>query len=76
MFSPFYRCRCIEPCAQPFYVLSLIIFGLTTYLSLDVALGITETIGGPSNPPDSLRSISLFVLLNVWPALYVPSIFR
>ncbi|KAF8222239.1 hypothetical protein L208DRAFT_1413759 [Tricholoma matsutake] len=53
----------------PYYVLSLLIFGLTTYISLDVALGVTQTIGAPSNPPDSLHSISLFVLLNMWPPL-------
>ena len=59
---------------QPYYVFALLIFGLTTYLSLDVALGVTQTIGAPSNPVDSLHSISLFVLLNMWPPLYVPHV--
>jgi len=53
----------------PYYVVSIIIFAVATYLSLDVALGVTQTIGAPSNPPDALRSISLFVILNIWPAL-------
>jgi hypothetical protein len=56
---------------KPYYIIALLIFGLTTYISLDVALGVTQTIGAPSNPADSLHSISLFVLLNMWPPLYV-----
>ncbi|KAG6864434.1 hypothetical protein C0991_009560, partial [Blastosporella zonata] len=51
----------------PYYIFSGLIFGLGTYLSLDVALGATTVIGGPSNPPTSLRSISLFVVLSIWP---------
>ncbi|KAF8989714.1 chitin synthase III catalytic subunit-domain-containing protein [Cyathus striatus] len=52
----------------PYALLSLLLFGGTTYISLDVALGITETLGGLSNPPERLKSIPLFVLLNIWPA--------
>jgi len=42
-------------------------FAATTYISLDVGLTITQTFG-PSNPAESLNSISLFVLTSVWPA--------
>lgn len=54
---------------QPYYVLSVLIFRVATYLSLDVGLSVTQAIGAPSNPPDSLQSISLFVVLNMWPDL-------
>ena len=46
-------------------------FGVTVYISLDIGLGITTLIGGVSNPPESLRSISLFILTSIWPALWV-----
>ncbi|GLB43924.1 putative chitin synthase III catalytic subunit [Lyophyllum shimeji] len=55
----------------PYSVFSLLIFGLGTYLSLDTALGVTTTIGAPSNPPEALRSISLFVVLSIWPLVCV-----
>jgi len=42
-------------------------FAATTYISLDVALTLTHTFG-PSDPPESLHSIPLFVLTSVWPA--------
>ncbi|KAF9456381.1 chitin synthase III catalytic subunit [Collybia nuda] len=51
----------------PYYTFSLLIFGLAVYLSLDVALGVTNVIGAPADPPEALRSISLFVVLNIWP---------
>jgi len=52
----------------PFYIISAIAFGVTVYISLDIGLGITTLIGGVSNPPEALRSISLFVLTSIWPA--------
>ena len=33
-------------------------------------MGVTNAVGGVSNPPESLRSIALFVLTSIWPALY------
>ncbi|KAG5641748.1 hypothetical protein DXG03_004293 [Asterophora parasitica] len=53
----------------PYYALALLIFALGTYLSLDVALGITTAIGAPASPASGLKSIPLFVLLNIWPLL-------
>jgi len=38
------------------------------YISLDIGLGITTLIGGVSNPPEALKSISLFILTSIWPA--------
>ncbi|KAF8056510.1 chitin synthase III catalytic subunit [Lyophyllum atratum] len=55
----------------PYYTLAVLIFGLGTYLSLDIALGATTTIGAPSDPPEDLRSISLFVVLSIWPLVCV-----
>ena len=53
---------------QPFYIISAIAFGVTVYISLDIGLGITTLVGGVSNPPEALRSISLFILTCIWPA--------
>ncbi|KZS97480.1 hypothetical protein SISNIDRAFT_450294 [Sistotremastrum niveocremeum HHB9708] len=50
----------------PFYALIIAFFAATTYISLDVALTITHSFG-PSNPPEDLESIPLFVLTNIWP---------
>jgi len=50
----------------PFVFFSLVFFGATTYISLDVALGVTKTLG-TSHPPQALHSIPLFVLTSVWP---------
>ncbi len=47
-----------------------VLFLLTLYISLDTAFGFTSTFGSASNPPESLRSIPLFVLLNIWPGAY------
>ncbi|KAG6916795.1 hypothetical protein DXG01_005318 [Tephrocybe rancida] len=55
----------------PYYVFSVLIFALATYLSLDTALGVTTAIGAPSDPPNALRSISLFVVLTIWPVVCV-----
>lgn len=52
----------------PFGIFTLLFFGATTYISLDIGLGVTELIGGVSNPPERLRSVALFVLTSVWPA--------
>lgn len=51
----------------PYYIFTVIFFAVTTYISLDVALGITTAIGGLSSPPESLHSIPLFVLTSIWP---------
>lgn len=60
---------------QPFTIISIFFFVATTYISLDVAL-LFNTTFGPSNPPQSLNSITLFVLTSLWPGVYVffPSI--
>ncbi|KAL0569823.1 hypothetical protein V5O48_012141 [Marasmius crinis-equi] len=52
----------------PYIVLSVIFFAGTTYVALDVGLGITDTLGPTSNPSE-LRSIALFVLTSIWPAV-------
>ncbi|KIK06332.1 hypothetical protein K443DRAFT_674320 [Laccaria amethystina LaAM-08-1] len=52
----------------PYYIFTIIFFAVTTYISLDVALGITTAVGGLSSPPESLHSIPLFVLTSIWPA--------
>lgn len=51
----------------PFYALALAFFAATTYISLDIGLGITSVFG-PSKPLESLGSIPLFVLTSIWPA--------
>lgn len=53
----------------PYYIVSFLVFGLTTYIALDVGFGFTSVIGAPADPPLHLRSIPLFVLLNIWPPL-------
>ncbi|KAJ3746423.1 chitin synthase III catalytic subunit [Lentinula detonsa] len=52
----------------PFYILSFLIFGGTLYIALDVALGITQTLGPSSNPAE-LLSIPLFIMTSFWPLL-------
>jgi len=42
-------------------------FAVTTYISLDVALGFTSTFG-PSVPPQDLHSTPLFIFTSIWPA--------
>jgi len=54
----------------PFYAIAIAFFAATTYISLDIALHITSVFG-PSTPPQSIRSISLFVLTSIWPAVTV-----
>jgi hypothetical protein len=54
----------------PFMFFVIVFFVVTTYVSLDVALGFTHVFG-PSIPPQSLNSITLFVLTSVWPAVAV-----
>lgn len=55
----------------PFTIFTIIFFGVTTYISLDVGFGVTDVIGGVSDPPERLRSIALFVLTSIWPAACV-----
>lgn len=52
----------------PLSIVGLAFFVATTYISLDVALTISRTLG-PSNPPQALSSIPLFVLTTIWPAV-------
>ncbi|KAI0324733.1 hypothetical protein GY45DRAFT_1262273 [Cubamyces sp. BRFM 1775] len=50
----------------PFDFFILAFFVATTYISLDVGFSFTSVFG-PSNPPQSLHSIPLFVLTSIWP---------
>ncbi|KAH7925055.1 hypothetical protein BV22DRAFT_1034478 [Leucogyrophana mollusca] len=50
----------------PFSIFGVAFFVATTYISFDVALTVTQTFG-PSNPPQALSSIPLFVLTSIWP---------
>jgi len=50
----------------PFYALTLLFFVAGLYIALDVGLTITSKFG-PSNPPEALNSIPLFVFTNIWP---------
>ncbi|KAF9258313.1 hypothetical protein L218DRAFT_877422 [Marasmius fiardii PR-910] len=52
----------------PYLILTVIFFGGTVYIALDVGLGITKTLG-PTENPIELRSIALFVLTSIWPAV-------
>jgi len=53
----------------PFYIFTIISLAVGIYISLDIGLGVTTTIGGVSSPPEALRSIALFVLTSIWPAV-------
>jgi len=50
----------------PLSIISVFFFVATLYISLDVALLFNHGFG-PSNPPESLNSIALFVLTSIWP---------
>ncbi|KAI0341317.1 hypothetical protein BDW22DRAFT_1429993 [Trametopsis cervina] len=50
----------------PFTFFTLAFFAATTYISLDVGFTFTSAFG-PSNPPQNLHSIPLFVLTTIWP---------
>jgi len=52
----------------PFTILTLAFFGVTTYISFDVALTVTTTFG-PSSPPQALHSTPLFVFTSIWPGV-------
>jgi hypothetical protein len=52
----------------PYFILCLAFFVGTAYVAFDVGFGITKTLG-PSNDPSELRSIPLFVLTSIWPAV-------
>ncbi|EKM56276.1 uncharacterized protein PHACADRAFT_253316 [Phanerochaete carnosa HHB-10118-sp] len=47
-----------------FFILAFVV--ATTYIALDVAFSFTSVFG-PSNPPDALHSVPLFVLTTIWP---------
>lgn len=49
------------------------LFFVTMYIALDTAFGFTSTFGSVSSPPDSIRSIPLFVLTSIWPGACVPT---
>jgi hypothetical protein len=53
----------------PIGIMSLISLGIGIYISLDIALGVTNAIGGVADPAQSLRNIPLFVIMNIWPPL-------
>jgi len=50
----------------PFNFFVLAFFAATTYIALDVGFSFTHVFG-PSNPPQSLSSVPLFVLTSIWP---------
>ncbi|KAL0955371.1 hypothetical protein HGRIS_001620 [Hohenbuehelia grisea] len=52
----------------PFSIFVILFFAATTYIALDVGFTFTRTFG-PSNPPQSLKSIPLFVLTSIWPGV-------
>ncbi|KAG7092368.1 hypothetical protein E1B28_008727 [Marasmius oreades] len=51
----------------PFTIFAIAFFAGTTYISFDVALGVTRTIGTPNGDPLDLHSVPLFVLTSIWP---------
>ncbi|EMD34581.1 hypothetical protein CERSUDRAFT_23713, partial [Gelatoporia subvermispora B] len=53
----------------PFDFFILAFFVATTYIALDVGFTFT-TVFGPSNPPQDLHSVPLFILTTIWPAAY------
>ncbi|KXN86851.1 Chitin synthase export chaperone [Leucoagaricus sp. SymC.cos] len=55
----------------PLSILALILFGGTLYICLDIGFGVTETLGGLSNPPERIKSIPLFVLTSIWPIVSI-----
>ncbi|PAV24094.1 chitin synthase export chaperone [Pyrrhoderma noxium] len=50
----------------PMYIFMVLFFVATTYISFDVALGVTSAFG-PSNPQSAVHSTPLFVLTSIWP---------
>jgi len=50
----------------PYLFFTVAFFAATLYISLDVALHLTNTFG-PSDPLMALHSIPLFVLTSIWP---------
>jgi hypothetical protein len=58
----------------PFYGITLLIFGGTVYIALDVGMNITNVIGR-SDPPEALSSIPLFILTSIWPGACVLAYF-
>ncbi|OBZ78471.1 Chitin synthase export chaperone [Grifola frondosa] len=50
----------------PYYFFTLVFFVVTGYIALDVGFTFS-TVFGPSNPPEALHSIPLFVFTNIWP---------
>ncbi|CDO76680.1 hypothetical protein BN946_scf184305.g12 [Trametes cinnabarina] len=59
----------------PFDFFALAFFVATTYIALDVAFTFTHTFG-PSDPPQNLHSIPLFVFTSIWPGASVLSLPR
>jgi hypothetical protein len=53
----------------PITIVFLLFFGVTTYLSLDTALGITSLFNPTVGRESELRNIPLFVLGLLWPAM-------
>jgi len=58
----------------PFWLGVVAFFVATLYISLDTAFGWTKAFG-PSNPPQALKNIPLFVLTTVWPGAAILAYF-
>ncbi|KAG6335860.1 hypothetical protein ID866_3225 [Astraeus odoratus] len=54
----------------PLSIVGVAFFVATLYISLDVALTLSNTFG-PSDPPEALSSIPLFVLTSIWPGVAI-----
>ncbi|KAF5341055.1 hypothetical protein D9611_006158 [Ephemerocybe angulata] len=50
------------PISFPFSIFTILFLGVTTYVSLDIGLGVMQLIGGVESPAEALRNIPLFVL--------------
>ncbi|THU84687.1 hypothetical protein K435DRAFT_687056 [Dendrothele bispora CBS 962.96] len=53
---------------MPYFIFTVAFFVVTTYISLDVGLGFTSTLG-PSSDPSTLHNIPLFIFTSIWPAV-------
>ncbi|KAK1232291.1 hypothetical protein PQX77_004665 [Marasmius sp. AFHP31] len=53
--------------ASPFSIFAIAFFAATTYISFDIGLGVTNSIGNPATNRQDLHSIPLFVLTSIWP---------
>ena len=49
----------------PLSIFGIVLFALTTYISIDTSLGISDTLGGISGPPEDLRNMA-YVDCNIY----------